>query len=71
MSLEYLNCSYNSLIRFPVLPKKLKYCKLFGNERARKICCRKIENWFLKCKYNPKYKYCRDRLEKEYHNLNI
>ncbi len=29
----------------------------------------KIGNWFLECKYNPKYKYCRDRLEKEHYNL--
>ena len=28
-----------------------------------------IENWFLDCKYNPKYKYCRDRLEKQYEEL--
>lgn len=26
----------------------------------------KIGNWFLDCKYNPKYKYCRKRLEQEY-----
>ena len=26
----------------------------------------KIGNWFLECKYNPKYKYCRDRLKKEH-----
>jgi hypothetical protein len=29
----------------------------------------KIENWFLDCKYNPKYKYCRIRLMKEYEEL--
>ena len=26
----------------------------------------KIENWFLDCKYNPKYLYCKKRLMKEY-----
>ena len=25
-----------------------------------------ISNWFLECKYNPKYKYCKDRLNKLY-----
>ena len=29
----------------------------------------KIEYWFLDCKYNPKYKYCRNRLEKEYEDI--
>lgn len=29
----------------------------------------KIGEWFLDCKYNPKYKYCRDRLKKEYNNI--
>ena len=29
----------------------------------------KIEEWFLDCKYNPKYKYCKDRLLKEYKEL--
>ena len=30
------------------------------------IFVNKIGSWFLECKYNPKYKYCRDRLDKEY-----
>ncbi len=29
----------------------------------------RIEIWFLDCKYNPKYKYCRTRLEKEFEEL--
>ena len=29
----------------------------------------KIKNWFLDCKYNPKYKYCRDRLLREHKEL--
>ena len=28
-----------------------------------------IGYWFLDCKYNPKYKYCKDRLNKEYESL--
>lgn len=30
---------------------------------------KKIENWFLNCKYNPKYKYCRNRLLEEHDKL--
>ena len=30
---------------------------------------KKIENWFLECKYNPKYKFCRKRLILEYEEL--
>ena len=26
---------------------------------------KKIEDWFLECKYNPKYKYCKKRLMNE------
>jgi hypothetical protein len=32
---------------------------------------KKIENWFLECKYNPKYKYCRDWLLETYNNLYV
>jgi hypothetical protein len=31
--------------------------------------CNMIGEWFLECKYNPKYKYCKDRLIKEYEEL--
>lgn len=34
----------------------------------RKRSAKKIANWFLECKYNPKYKKCRDRLDAEYNN---
>ena len=34
--------------------------------KCYKIYADKISWWFLECKYNPKYKYCRDRLENEY-----
>ena len=30
---------------------------------------RKIEAWFLECKYNPEYEYCRKRLRREYNEL--
>jgi len=28
-----------------------------------------IENWFLECKYNPKYGYCQRLLKKQYDNM--
>ena len=34
-----------------------KECKIFAN---------KIGEWFLECKYNPKYKYCKDMINKDY-----
>ena len=33
------------------------------------IFSNKIGNWYLDCKYNPKYLYCRKRLMKEYEEL--
>ncbi len=46
--------------------RTLKYLK---HILMYKPCVKKIENWFLECKYNPKYKYCRDRLNKEFSEL--
>ena len=37
--------------------------------KINKIFANKIGFWFLECKYNPKYKYCRDRVDKEYDKL--
>ena len=34
-----------------------------------KYYANKIGEWFMDCKMNPKYKYCRDRLQKEYEEL--
>jgi len=30
---------------------------------------RKIEDWYLECKYNPEYKYCQNRIKNEYNEL--
>jgi hypothetical protein len=38
-------------------------------KKMKKIIANKIGNWFLDCKYNPKYLYCRKRLMKEYEEL--
>lgn len=35
----------------------------------RKKAYNKIANWYLECKYNPKYKKCREKLDAEYNNL--
>ena len=40
----------------------------YQNDMKRKFV-NKIANWFLECKYNPKYLYCRKRLMKEYEEL--
>jgi len=46
-------------------------CKksMIRNYITYNISVKKIENWFLDCKYNPKYKYCRDKLNKEFTEL--
>ena len=41
--------------------------EIFNNEV--KVFANKIASWFLECKYNPHYKYCRDRVNSEYDNL--
>lgn len=46
----------------------LDYYCIQKREREKKFV-RKIEDWFLDCKYNPIYKYCRDRLKKEHKEL--
>ena len=44
--------------------------KYFDHQRQmRRIFVNKIGNWYLDCKYNPKYLYCRNRLMKEYKEL--
>ena len=35
-------------------------------KKMKKVFAIKIGDWFLECRYNPKYKYCRKRLMKEY-----
>lgn len=38
------------------------------DDKCLKKFANKISEWFLDCKYNPKYKYCQKRLEQEYKN---
>ena len=42
--------------------------RFLGEELFRKNQARKIETWFLECKYNPAYKYCRKWVDEEYDN---
>ena len=39
------------------------------NDKTQKKFANKIGEWFLNCKYNPKYVYCRNRLESEFVDL--
>jgi len=34
--------------------------------KTLKTFANKIGSWFLDCKYNPKYKYCQNRLKEEF-----
>jgi Leucine-rich repeat (LRR) protein len=47
------------------------YCNgsidIYHNEN--KVFANKIASWFLECKYNPHYKYCRDRVNSGYDKL--
>lgn len=37
--------------------------------KMQKVFVRKIEDWYLECKYNPEYLVCKKRIEKEYNEL--
>ena len=39
-------------------------------QNCQKKFVRKISNWFLECKYNPKYAYCRRVINQGYDDLN-
>ena len=82
--LENLLCRNNQLMVLPMTQKLTIYCennpvttyiKEFCNDdldlyyNINTIFANKIGTWFLECKYNPKFKYCRDRVNKEYDNL--
>ncbi len=34
-----------------------------------KVAANAIGEWFLRCKYDPKYKYCKDRLKNEHNDM--
>lgn len=45
------------------------WCKVYEFYQKRNV--KKIEKWYLNCKYDPKYKKCRERLEREYDDMYI
>jgi Leucine-rich repeat (LRR) protein len=71
-SLEHLICYSNPIKN--LINKKFnglwKEYREYKNLKMKKQSINKISNWYLECKYNPKYLYCRNRLEREFHQLN-
>jgi len=53
---EYIKTYFNGNEK-----KYIEYEKAMKRQFANKL-----GDWFLDCKYNPKYLYCRKRLMKEY-----
>jgi len=37
--------------------------------QLRRLNVKKIERWYLECKYNPKYKKCREKVVSSYNEL--
>ena len=67
---NFKDCFYNRLNN-PVDDYIHNKCdgKLEIYYKINQTFANKIGAWFLECKYNPKYKYCRDRVDKEYDKL--
>lgn len=83
--LEKLHTELNRLKKMPVLPptvEEVNYAEnpvhsiietYFNDDLTEYYIgieiVNMIENWFLECKMNPEYKYCRDRLKKEFEEI--
>ena len=65
--LYYYNNPIHTHIKHYFSGNKNKYYE--HQQNIQIIFANKIENWYLDCKYNPKYLYCRKRLMKEYEEL--
>ncbi len=68
-SLKEFNYTYNPIHNH--IEKKFgenwkKYRKYQYHKIILKVFANKIGEWYLECKYNPKYKYCRERLLREF-----
>lgn len=50
-------------ILFIILLKLERLCDI---KTDTVIILNRIGDWFLECKYNPSYRYCRCRLDKEF-----
>ena len=58
VELLIISTSYDT--QHPLIKCCLELFDLYTPEQVKAIG--KIENWFLDCKYNPKYKYCREKV---------
>ena len=65
--IEYSNNPIYKYIKNYFDGKTINYFEYHNNIKI--IFSNKIGNWYLDCKYNPKYLYCRKRLMKEYEEL--
>lgn len=64
------NPIYNTIInKYKFRDRNARRVKRYLYHKKVKPYVLIIENWFLECKYNPKYKYCRDRLRNEFKEL--
>ena len=73
-SLNYFDCDNNPIDdhikkklnnnwrEYRVFQQKIK-------QHIQRVFANKIGNWFLECKYNPRYEYCRKRLKLEYDSI--
>lgn len=59
----------NTIESHDILDKVFWYKAELNHHLKLKKNCNKIGEWYLEHKYNPKYKFCRDRLVKEYDQL--
>ena len=63
--LETLNEEDNPMLHFIMI-----YCKMDTKLYVKyRKAVEAIENWYLECKYNPKYKYCQKRVMNEYNEF--
>ena len=68
-SLEFLWCKNNPIHDFIEKFHNQDWKEYIKWKRKYKNPSNIIGSWFLECKYNPKYKYCKDRLNREYDYL--
>ena len=69
-SLLKISFNYNPIHTYIKIYFDGKRQQYFEYQRQiKRIFVNKIGNWFLDCKYNPKYLYCKKRLMKEYDEL--
>ena len=68
-SLKVLYCDNNPIYNFIQKYHNKNWKEYIQWKNKYKSPSNIIGKWFLECKYNPKYKYCKDRLNEEYDSL--